>query len=470
MISGLKPYPVMKDSGMPWLGKVPEHWDMRRAKWLFQKMNRPVRDFDEVVTCFRDGTVTLRKKRRLRGFTESLKEIGYQGIRRGDLVIHAMDAFAGAIGVADSDGKGTPVYSVCKPMQEANSHYYAFTVREMARSLWIQALAKGIRERSTDFRFEEFSSQLMPLPSISEQAAIVRFLDYVDRRIRRYIRAKQKLIKLLEEQKQAIIHRAVTRGLDPNVRLKTSGVPWLGEVPEHWIIGPLKQWVGINRSTLTEKTDPDYEFRYIDIGSVRTGRLVNEPKRLFFKNAPSRARRILKRGDTIISTVRTYLKAIWFVNDTSNNLIASTGFAVLTPHKHTVPEYLGFVVQSTNFIDQVTASSIGIAYPAITETTLGSLKIAMSADTEEQRNILTYITSKTNPYNLAIDQIITEIKLVREIRTRLIADVVTGKLDVREAAASLQDEAEEPESIEESVEDDAEETESEDQDETPEEA
>ena len=109
------PYNDYKPSGVEWLGDIPAHWSIERAKWLFEKMERPVREEDEVVTCFRDGVVTLRKNRRVLGFTESLKEIGYQGIRRGDLVIHAMDAFAGAIGVADADGKGTPVYSVCKP-------------------------------------------------------------------------------------------------------------------------------------------------------------------------------------------------------------------------------------------------------------------------------------------------------------------------------------------------------------------
>ena len=139
---GFHPYPAYKPSGVPWLGDVPEHWEMRRGGWLFHKMGRPVRDGDEVVTCFRDGTVTLRKNRRTEGFTESLQEIDYQGVRRGDLVIHQMDAFAGAVGVSDSDGKATPVYSVCQPRQQADSFYYAHTVREMARSQWILALCQ----------------------------------------------------------------------------------------------------------------------------------------------------------------------------------------------------------------------------------------------------------------------------------------------------------------------------------------
>lgn len=161
MIHNLKPYSAYKDSGVLWMGAIPSHWEMERAKWLFHKVDRPVPETSEVVTCFRDGIVTLRKNRRSRGFTESLKEIGYQGILRGDLVIHAMDAFAGAVGVADSDGKGTPVYSVCRPSAGANSHYYAHVIREMARSQWILALAKGVRERSTDFRFDDFASQLV---------------------------------------------------------------------------------------------------------------------------------------------------------------------------------------------------------------------------------------------------------------------------------------------------------------------
>ena len=171
---------------------MPEHWYVTRGKNLFTKVDRPVREGDEVVTCFRDGSVTLRKNRRTRGFTESLKEIGYQGIRTGDLVIHAMDAFAGAVGVADSDGKGTPVYAVCEPKPNADAHYHAFVIREMARSQWILSLATGIRERSTDFRFGTYASQRVPLPPLPEQKAIVRYLNYFDRRIRRYIAAKAK--------------------------------------------------------------------------------------------------------------------------------------------------------------------------------------------------------------------------------------------------------------------------------------
>ena len=208
------PYPAYKPSGLPWLGDVPEHWQVRRARWLFRKMDRPAGNADEVITCFRDGTVTLRKNRRTEGFTESLKEIGYQGIRQGDLVIHQMDAFAGAAGVSDSDGKGTPVYSVCRPALQANPFYFAHMVREMARRQWILALAKGIRERSTDFRYSEFAKQPLPLPPLSEQRAIVEHLDKATADIDAAIALARRQIELLQEYRTRLIADVVTGKLD----------------------------------------------------------------------------------------------------------------------------------------------------------------------------------------------------------------------------------------------------------------
>ncbi|HRG74311.1 MAG TPA: hypothetical protein PLX69_07120, partial [Leptospiraceae bacterium] len=130
----MKPYPKHKPSGIQWLGDIPSHWEVKSFKRIWKKENRPVRDEDDVVTAFRDGMVTLRKNRREDGFTFAVQEFGYQGIRKNDLVIHGMDAFAGAIGVSDSDGKSSPVYQVCTPRDEANPYYYALLFREMSRN------------------------------------------------------------------------------------------------------------------------------------------------------------------------------------------------------------------------------------------------------------------------------------------------------------------------------------------------
>ena len=209
--SGLNPNVKMKDSGIEWIGKIPEHWELRRAKWLFKQEKREVREEDEIVTCFRDGQVTLRKKRRTDGFTNALKEHGYQGIRKGDLVIHAMDAFAGAIGISDSDGKATPVYSVCTPkIFNINVYYYAFYLRSLAFRGFIESLAKGIRERSTDFRFSDFKELFMPLPPLEEQNKIVIYIEKSLKKIDHAITLQQKQIEKLKEYKAIIIDSAVT--------------------------------------------------------------------------------------------------------------------------------------------------------------------------------------------------------------------------------------------------------------------
>jgi type I restriction enzyme, S subunit len=219
---GLDPDVPLKDSGIPWLGEIPAHWEIVRAKVLFTKMNRPVREHDEVVTCYRDGTVTLRKNRRLRGYTEATVFSGYQGIRKGDLIIHGMDAFAGAIGVSDSDGKGTPVYNVCQPKPDVNANYYAHLLRKMAHSQWILALAKGIRERSTDFRFEMFGNQPIPIPPPAEQAAIVAYLDVELDRLTAISRLERE-IELLREYRTRLISDVVTGKLD--VRAAAATLP-----------------------------------------------------------------------------------------------------------------------------------------------------------------------------------------------------------------------------------------------------
>jgi type I restriction enzyme S subunit len=209
---GLNPNAKMKNSGVEWIGEIPEHWEIEKGKWLYVQEKRPVRNEDEIITCFRDGQVTLRKNRKTEGFTNALKEHGYQGIRVGDLVIHNMDAFAGAIGVSDSNGKSTPVYSVCTPRKHnnVNSHYYAYYLRELARKGYIQALAKGIRERSTDFRFNDFSNLEYALPTLNEQNAIVELIEEQSAKVQKAIALQEMQIAKLKELKSTLIDSAVT--------------------------------------------------------------------------------------------------------------------------------------------------------------------------------------------------------------------------------------------------------------------
>ena len=147
----------MKDSGIAWLKSIPCNWNVERGKNILNLQKRPVRDTDEVITCFRDGEVVLRSERRTEGFTMSDKEIGYQGINEGDIVIHGMDGFAGAMGISKSTGKGSPVLIVCTPKYDAIPEYLIYYLRTLAMTDVFIALATGIRERSCDLRWNKIS-------------------------------------------------------------------------------------------------------------------------------------------------------------------------------------------------------------------------------------------------------------------------------------------------------------------------
>lgn len=430
----MKPYPAYKPTGLKWLPEVPRHWPLMRGKYIFEKMNRPVRECDEVVTCFRDGQVTLRKNRRTEGFTESLKECGYQGIRKGDLIIHVMDAFAGSIGVSDSDGKGTPVYSVCVPkIKGIDNSYYAHLVRLMAKTGYIQSLYRGIRERSSDFRFDVFGVQYLPIPPPAEQRAIVSYLDAKTAKFDRLIKLKEREIELLQEKKQAVISRVVTRGLDPNAKLVDSGVDWIGKVPDGWRLYRLKYIARSNLKSLGAATDPECRIRYLDIGSVGTGYVKIEPEAYLFSGAPSRARRIVEEGDTIVSTVRTYLKSVLYITKEYADCIVSTGFSVLSPLVDKVDaRFLGCMLVSDYFVNSVVLESNGVSYPAINDSRLLALPIVLPP-IEEQRKIVTYLDAETAKTDKAIAAVTRQIALLKEYRTRLISDAVTGRIDLREA-------------------------------------
>lgn len=205
---GLNPNAKLKDSGVKWIGKIPESWVCIRGKYILNCVLKPVSKDDGVITCFRDGEVTLRSNRREEGFTMSDKEIGYQGIDIGDLVVHGMDGFAGAIGISDSRGKASPVLNVLETKQ--NKKYIMYYLRSMAYGDVFLALATGIRVRSCDLRWSKLAELLYPIPSIEEQESIVHYIDKTIAETNKIISVKKEQISTLEEYKKSLIFEYVT--------------------------------------------------------------------------------------------------------------------------------------------------------------------------------------------------------------------------------------------------------------------
>jgi type I restriction enzyme S subunit len=211
-------------------------------------------------------------------------------------------------------------------------------------------------------------------------------------------------------------------------KYKDSGIEWLGEIPEHWEVKKLKYLAEINSKALSESTAKSFVLRYIDISNVGYGVLKEEPKEMILANAPSRARRIVKSGDTLISTVRTYLKAILLIKNAEDNLIASTGFAVISPKNTFIPSYLFYILSSEIIIQKITANSVGVSYPAINAGDIGNFKVWLPHK-PEQTAIASYLDHKT----AEIDDLITKkeqlLRLYEEEKTALINQAVTKGLN-----------------------------------------
>lgn len=205
---GLNPSAPMKDSGIPWVGQFPTHWTKKKGKYILRYMSKPVKQDDGVITCFRDGEVTLRSNRREDGFTMADKEIGYQGVDVGDLVVHGMDGFAGAIGISDSRGKASPVLNVLNTKQ--NKKYIMYYLRSMAYGEVFTALSTGIRVRSCDLRWNKLAELLYPLPPIDEQNNIVNYIDEQIARTNEIIVDKKTQIETLDGYKKSLIYEYVT--------------------------------------------------------------------------------------------------------------------------------------------------------------------------------------------------------------------------------------------------------------------
>jgi type I restriction enzyme S subunit len=313
---------------------------------------------------------------------------------------------------------------------------YRTTTLSEFRTLGADAMTGAAGQQRVPSTFVgNFQTAIPPLP---EQSAIIRYLDHIDRRIRRYIRTKQKLIKLLEEQKQAIVHQAVTQGLNPNVKLKPSGVEWLGDVPEHWKVQR-------NGQLFVQRNQTGFaELPILEV-SLKTGIRVRDFENTTRKQVMSDREKYKRavKGDIAYNMMRMWQGAVGVAPVDG---LVSPAYVVARPLDCVDPRYFSNLFRTSAYMNEVDRCSRGIVKDR-NRLYWEDFKQIHSPypPLEEQTQIADSIEEKTHAINHAIEQVMYEISLLREHRTRLIADVVTGKLDVREVAANLPEKADEME-------------------------
>jgi len=347
------------------------------------------------------------------------------------------------MGVSKFHGIASPAYCVYRFGNSARPWFFHHLLRSPAYKARIKAVSTGVVESRLRLYTDDLYRLEALVPPLPEQDAIVRFLNYYDRKIRRYIRAKQKLIKLLEEQNQVIIHHTVTRGLDPNVRLKPSGVEWLGDVPEHWEVRRVKQSTQILRGKFTHRPRNDPSLYDGPYPFIQTGEVARAKKSIlgYRQTLNERGLAVSKMfpAGTLVMTIAANIGDVAVLDFKACFPDSVVGFI---PRSGVERDYLyyAFRAMKPELLCEAPVNTQG----NLNVDRIGSRGVALPPAPEQQL-IVSQIEKITLGLNAAIDQTQREIVLLREYRTRLIANVVTGKLDVRKAAARLPEEAEEPE-------------------------
>ena len=439
MITDLKPYPKMKASGVQWLGKVPEHWEVLPLCAIATPKSVTGQHHRELLSVYLDkGVIRFSDVQEKRTNVTSEDLTNYQAVDPGDFVLNNQQAWRGSVGVSRLSGIVSPAYLVLSLSQRLHTDFANLLFREQVMVDQYLVCSRGVGSIQRNLYWPHLKRVVFATPSNREQIAIVRFLDHADRRIRRYIQAKKKLIALLEEQKQAIIHQAVTGQIDvrtgqPYPAYKDSGVEWFGKVPEHWEVSRVKrEFYNLNH-------------RRLPLSGIERGEMTL--RRYDYYGASG-----------VIDKVDDYLfddELLLIAEDGANLVLRNLPLAIIARgrfwvnnHAHILKpsrgdlEFLAGVMESLSYLPWVS----GAAQPKLTQDRLMRIAIAVPCR-EEQDRIILFAASRTSPLSIGIAQAKREIDLLREYRTRLIADVVTGKLDVREAAAAIPGDSDAPRQV-----------------------
>jgi len=443
-IPALKPYTEYRESGLPWLGQVPGHWPVQRTKWRFRHRKELNADSDHtnVLSLTLRGVVNNDPDDPEGLVPKDYRT--YQFFAKGDLVFKLIDLEnlrTSRVGLVHEDGIMSSAYVRLVPSGPTNMRYFFHQFYDLySRGIYNQ-LGAGVRSTLGP---TDLLNVGIVVPRPDEQAAIVRFLDWANGRLERAIRAKRKVIALLNEQKQVIIHRAVTRGLDPFAPLKSSRIPWLGDIPQHWEVRRLKSLCRFvtSGSRGWARYYADAGFVFLRIGNISTTSIDLRLKRIAYVTPPDGAEGERTRAipDDLLLSITAQIGAVGIVPKDLGEAFVNQHTALIRLRQgESVPRWVAYGLLSSFGKDQCRLMTNGGTKVGLTLDNVRCL-VVLLPPLEEQRTIVTGIERRTRDLDSAISRLEREIELLREYRTRLVADVVTGKLDVREAAMGLPDE------------------------------
>ena len=410
----------MKDSGIEWIGEIQEGWSIARGKHILTLLQRAVFPTDGVITCFRDGEVTLRSNRREDGFTVSLKEIGYQGIEPGDLVVHGMDGFAGSIGISDSRGKSSPVLVVLDSSQDKK--YLMYYLRSMAYNNVFLALSTGIRVRSCDLKWNKLADLLYLVPPIVEQHKLVSFLDEKCSEIDAMLSKTRASIEEYKKLKQAVITQAVTKGVRGEREIKESKLPWASKIPKAWNICAIRHIM----FECKERTKDGHEEQLSvtqQFGIIKSSDASIANPSLSLDNW-----RIVAIGDIVFNKYKAH-SGVFFVSPFSG--IVTFNYSVYRCFPNCYAKYFEYQYKTHGCISEFRTRMHGVGNSISPLYTKDLMKIkVVCPPLDEQKEIANYLDAKCAEIDKLIAKKEQLVKELESYKKSLIYEVVTGKREV----------------------------------------
>ena len=405
----LTPYPEYKDSEQPFIGKIPTHWNLFRNGCLFSQRNETGFGELPILEVSLKTGVRVRDMDNLKRKQVMSDREKYKRAAKGDIAYNMMRMWQGAVGVAPVDGLVSPAYVVVRPFPEVDCRYFSYLFRTTAYMNEVDAYSRGIVKDRNRLYWQDFKRMPSPVPPVEEQRDIARFLDAVGGKARRFIRNKRRLIDLLKEQKQNIINQTVTRGLDANAKFKPSGVEWIGDIPEHWEVRKLKHIASMRSGDNLTSDQLSEAGEYPVFGGNGLRGYFNE------YNKDGKYLLVGRQG-ALCGNVHRVEGKFW-----------ATEHAVVTEVRPGISTDWYYYMLTVMNLNQYSESA---AQPGISVEKIQNLRTALPSY-EEQVAIVSHIERETTTIDYTITRAQREIELMREYRTRLIADVVTGQVDVR---------------------------------------
>lgn len=459
MTVNLRPYPEYKESGLPWFGKVPTHWDIGRNGRLFAQRNE--NGFGELPileVSLRTG-VRVRDMKNLKRKQMMSDRETYKRAVLGDIAYNMMRMWQGAVGVAPVDGLVSPAYVVARPYSGTEPRYFTYLFRINTYMNEVDGYSRGIVKDRNRLYWQDFKRIPSCMPPYEEQKTIADYLDANTIKVRRFIRNRRRLIEVLNEQKHAIINRAVTRGSDPNISLKPCGIEWVDEIPEHWEERRLRNLSELRVSNVDKHSkDEEIPVRLCNYTDVYKNPAITTD--MPFMAATATPKEIaafnIRVGDVLITKDSEDWQDIGVpsaVIQSADDLVCGYHLAILRPKTDLVSgHFLTYALQCRSAVTQLNFAAKGVTRFGLSQGAIKSIYLAVPP-VDEQEKIVLFIEDATTSINGLIRHAQGEIDLIREYRNRLITDVVTGKLDVRHLSPELVGEPTEPISMDEDIDD-----------------